>query len=277
MLPEDTEAQVFPNAFWNQSSCSGSVSRTGLFTRMAQRRATRIQSRYQTSCSGLNQTAVQTSCSGMAYSSYSVVSPTADQQIGNLVLNGGQTVEAATQRVSPVCNGPYCPLPNPTSFVPLPSVPGKTYTPTSSDLFGLSASNDSLEIPKHILAQVAYEPTFGLGEVPSHILAQIDQPVKVAESFRPTLLKAIAEGRKTGKLSFRDAIRLRVAMLSPAFVERAHELAVTQIAMSGEASDAVPMNEEGMVEAEGINWEGLAKFLEAFIPLLITLLKAFGI
>lgn len=264
MLPEATEAQVFPNAFWNQSSCSGSVSRTGLFTRMAQRRATRIQSRYQTSCSGLNQTAVQTSCSGMAYSSYSVVSPT------SVVTN-------EVTPTSPVCNGPYCPLPSPTSFVPLPSVPGKTYTPTSSDLFGLSASNDSLEIPKHILAQVAYEPTFGLGEIPNHILAQIDQPVKVAESFRPTLLKAIAEGRKTGKLSFRDAIRLRVAMLSPAFVERAHELAVTQIAMSGEASDAVPMNEEGMVEAEGINWEGLAKFLEAFIPLLITLLKAFGI
>jgi hypothetical protein len=128
---------------------------------------------------------------------------------------------------------------------------------------------------------------FGLGEVssvepraeiPSHVLAQVDEPKKTAaESFKSELAKAINTQRKAGKISFRDAIKLRVAMLSPAFVERAHELAVTQVAFSGEASDAVPMDAEGVIQVEGINWEGLTKFLEAIIPLILTLIKAFGV
>lgn len=141
---------------------------------------------------------------------------------------------------------------------------------------------------------VSTQSLFGLGdlttlddkprpaaEIPKHVLAQIDEPkdkpMEVADSFRQTLAKAIVQARKSGKINFRDAIKLRVAMRSPAFIQRAQELAVTQVAFSGEESDAVPFDEEGMVQVDGINWEGLAKFLEAFVPLLISLLKAFGL
>lgn len=135
---------------------------------------------------------------------------------------------------------------------------------------------------------------FGLGDIttlddkprpaaaiPEHILAQVDEPedkpMEVADSFRQTLTKAIVEARKSGKINFREAVMLRVAMRSPAFVQRAQELAVTQVAFSGEESDAIPYDDEGVIQVDGINWEGLAKFLEAFVPLLISLLKAFGL
>ena len=144
--------------------------------------------------------------------------------------------------------------------------------------------------PQATLSQpVSTDQTFGLGEysvlevrevvIPEHVLAQIaDEPFEVArESFRSALLKTVAKQRKAGKISVRDAVKIRVALWSPAFVERAHELAVTQVAFNGEASDAVPVDDQGVVRAEGINWEGLAKFLEAILPLILSLLKAFGV
>lgn len=300
LFTDTVEAQVFPNAFWNRtSSCAGSLtSGSRLFSGVAQRRANRIQSRTQTSgCSGLSASTQQTSlgCSGamttsvgcggtVSYQQYvpSVVSYQQHAQVGNLVLNGGAPVQEAQQQVlAPVCDGPNCIIGPTQSTTPFPqSKPKNTTTSATTDgLFGLSASNDSLEIPNHILAQIAPNETFGLETtIPSHVLGQVDtQPVKVAESFKPALIKAISDARKSGKLTLRESVRLRAACLAPAFVERAHELAVTQMAFSGEASDAVPMSEEGVIQVEGINWEGLAKFLEVFVPLLINLLKAFGL
>lgn len=141
-----------------------------------------------------------------------------------------------------------------------------------------------LPVPQAVKPVSVSEQTFGLSklvavEIPSHVLAQIDnsKPAEVQESFRRNLAKAIAGARKEGKINARDAVKLRVSMLSPAFVERAQELAVTQMAFSGEASEHMPVDDEGVVQAEGINWDGLLKFLEAFIPLLLTLLERFGL
>jgi hypothetical protein len=128
--------------------------------------------------------------------------------------------------------------------------------------------------------------TFGLDdiystktvEIPKYVLAQVEEPVQVAEDpFRKSLVKAIADARKKGTINLRDAVKLRVAMMSPAFVERAQELAVTQVAFSGIESADVPIDADGMVQVEGINWEGLALFLEKLIPLILSLLKAFGV
>lgn len=103
------------------------------------------------------------------------------------------------------------------------------------------------------------------------------QKTEVKESFKSNLLKAIQAARQSEKITAKEALKLRIACMSPAFVERAHELAVVQIAFSGEESASVPMSADGRVNVDGINWDGLIKFMEAFIPLLITLLKAFGI
>jgi hypothetical protein len=147
-----------------------------------------------------------------------------------------------------------------------------------------SASVVPVPVPQAVKPVSVSEETFGLSklvavEIPSHVLAQIDnsKPAEVQESFRRNLAKAIAGARKEGKINARDAVKLRVSMLSPAFVERAQELAVTQMAFSGEASEHMPVDDEGVVQADGINWDGLLKFLEAFIPLLLTLLERFGL
>lgn len=281
LFTDTVEAQVFPNAFWNRtSSCSGSLtSGSRLFSGIAQRRASRIQARTQASgCSGLS-AYQQTSlgCSGVSTTSGCGGTVSYQQYVPAVVEN------APVSQPAPVCVDGKCIV---TQTTPTKSVaPVKSFLdapktiPTTDQLFGLSASNDSLEIPNHILAQIAPSETFGLGvTIPDHILGQVDsQPIKVAESFKPSLIKAISDARKSGKLTLRESVRLRAACLSPAFVERAHELAVTQMAFSGEASDSVPMSEDGVIQVEGINWEGLAKFLEVFVPLLINLLKAFGL
>jgi len=107
---------------------------------------------------------------------------------------------------------------------------------------------------------------------PSTVEAQ--SPPSVVEEvssnkFRAALLKAAQEAAKKGELRRVDVIRLRVATLSPAFVEQAQELAVIQMAFSGEE---VPTDENGKIEVSRIDWEGLASFLERLIPLILKLL-----
>ena len=173
-------------------------------------------------------------------------------------------------RAAPVIQSPVIrvqPTVQPTLAPPMRSQ--SIVEPRSSDvLFGLGEPSEDdltdLNIPKHILAQIA-EPE-----------AVKPQQTTGKDGFRSNLSRAIVEQRKAGKITTRDAVRLRVAMLSPAFQDRAMDLAVAQVAFSGDVADAVPIDDEGVVQVEGINWAGLAKFLEALVPLLLTLLKAFG-
>lgn len=105
----------------------------------------------------------------------------------------------------------------------------------------------------------------------------VSQPAEVRSEFKTALINGIQEARKSGKINFRDATKLRVACISPAFVQSAQDLAVTQLAFSGEASEYIPTSEDGMIQVEGINWEGLTAFIEALIPLLLKLLQVFGL
>lgn len=161
---------------------------------------------------------------------------------------------------------------------------GRAYTPTriakpaKSVLVPRVESPMALPVPAQARPKLQSDALFGLSavepEIPEHVLAQIAAPVDAG--FRKELAKAIQTARKAGKIDVRQALKLRVAMLSPAFVEQAKELAVVQIAFSGESSEHVPVSPDGVVQVAGINWEGLAKFLEAFLPLLLSLLEAFG-
>jgi hypothetical protein len=256
-----------------QYGCSGNVSTgQGLFSgrlraRLAERRNTRLQNRFQTQgCSGsLTNQQVQTqSCAGtVSYQSqpqvsYRVVSPIYSE-----------TVQVEQSQPGFICDGVTCrPIDSQTqvqSFTPFKTAKPTQSKPTQSKpvLFGLSSlvmPVSDTDVPKHILAQADTSPTR-----------------TASNTFREGLIKAINNSRKAGDVNFRDAIKLRVALLSPAFVEKAQELAVTQVVFSGESSVDVPLDENGVVQVEGINWEGLTKFLEAMIPLLLTLLKAFGV
>ena len=129
-----------------------------------------------------------------------------------------------------------------------------------------------------LLALLACYSSFDAAPVvatePAAIVAD-DSPLELSEDkqkFRKSLIKAIRESRKDGKITAGEAVRLRVASWSPAFIERAQQLAVVQMAFSGEDSDAVPYTDDGRIDVANIDWEGLIKFLELMIPLLLKLL-----
>lgn len=96
-------------------------------------------------------------------------------------------------------------------------------------------------------------------------------------TFRRQLIAAAQKAVAKGEISRRDALKLRVASFSPAFLERAEELCVVQMAMSGENEDAIPRDETGTIDRASINWEGLAAFLERILPLILQLIAAFGV
>lgn len=106
--------------------------------------------------------------------------------------------------------------------------------------------------------------------------------VKVAEAkdnFHRSVVQAAFQAQRDGKISRGDLIRLRVAMLSPAFRKHAEDLAVTQMASSGSESvggEAVPVDVDGKIDRGNINWEAIGEFLKVLIPLIIQLMDAFS-
>jgi hypothetical protein len=88
--------------------------------------------------------------------------------------------------------------------------------------------------------------------------------------FRSALLKAAQSAAKKGELKRIDVVRLRVATLSPAFLERAEMLAKVQMSASGED---IPVDEDGRIEIR--DWEAFLQFLVKLLPLLLKLLDAF--
>ena len=114
--------------------------------------------------------------------------------------------------------------------------------------------------------------------LPCAVQAQ-DAPPKqdVAEQvsrnpFRQALLKAADAAAKKGELRRLDVVRLRVATLSPAFLEQAETLAKIQMAASGEE---VPIGEDGKIEIR--NWEEFASFLERLVKIILLLIDALAL
>ena len=106
---------------------------------------------------------------------------------------------------------------------------------------------------------------------PSHVEAQSPVVEEVSNNkFRSALLKAAQEAAKKGELKRIDVVRLRVATLSPAFLERAEMLAKVQMSASGED---VPVDEDGRIEIR--DWDAFLQFLIKLLPLLLKLLDAF--
>jgi len=102
----------------------------------------------------------------------------------------------------------------------------------------------------------------------------LSEPVAIRSDFREAINKASRNLVQSGKITRRESLRLRIAMLSPAFRQHAEELAVIQMYYSGD--DGVPMTADGMVDVASIDWEGLIAFLERLIPIIVQLLEIFG-
>ena len=103
-----------------------------------------------------------------------------------------------------------------------------------------------------------------------------DVPVEKSRSeISVELIKAATTLQKKGEITRLQLVRLRVAMLSPSFRQKVEDLAVIQMAASGE-DGPFETDENGEIRRETINWEGLAVFLEKLVPLVLALIKAFG-
>jgi len=100
------------------------------------------------------------------------------------------------------------------------------------------------------------------------------QPTRIdVGAFGKSVMKAARKAKQKGTITRRQMLRLRVALLSPAFRQHAEDLAVIQMAFSGED---VPEKTAGGIDRTAIDWEGLAEFLERLVPILLALLDALG-
>lgn len=120
-------------------------------------------------------------------------------------------------------------------------------------------------------------PIVGYGQEPTAAAQHELELQEVAqEKFKPSLIKAIQSARKNGSITFREALSLRVACLSPAFVKEAQRVAIVQMAYSSQG-DAVPYNDDGTVAVANIDWDKLLAFLEKLLPIILQLIMALGV
>jgi hypothetical protein len=95
--------------------------------------------------------------------------------------------------------------------------------------------------------------------------------------FKKALRGAIVQARRENKITVATAIKLRNATYTPIVMESAQDMAIMQMVVSGEADESIPRSADGRVDVAGINWDGLQKFLMAFLPVLLDFLKGLGL
>jgi len=93
------------------------------------------------------------------------------------------------------------------------------------------------------------------------------------DSFRQSLLAAAIQSANKNEIKRVDVLRLRVALLSPAFRKHAEDLAVTQMYFH---DPSLALTEAGTVDRVAINWSQLMEFLVKLLPLIFDLLKVIG-
>lgn len=126
-----------------------------------------------------------------------------------------------------------------------------------------------------VVAMAAWSPTRSDLSSEVTVVESHDDQIEVKEattSFHRALIQAATKAVRDGKMRRADLIRLRVAMLSPAFRQQAEDLAVIQMSASG--SDNVPIGDDGKVNRANIDWDALIAFIEKLIPLLLMLIDA---
>lgn len=91
-------------------------------------------------------------------------------------------------------------------------------------------------------------------------------------AFHKAINEAANEARKAGEITRVEQIRIRIAMMSPAFRKYAEQLAVIQMAFSG---SEVPTDTNGNIDETAIDWGTVIPYLVKFLELLLELLQDF--
>ena len=104
----------------------------------------------------------------------------------------------------------------------------------------------------------------------------VEMKLPVKSEFRQAVAAAVKSARKKGEMSARQALKIRVALLSPAFQQRVEDLAVTQMAFAA-TDEPLPRTADGKVDRANINWSELLVFLEKLLPFILELLDLFAV
>ncbi|WP_413432773.1 hypothetical protein [Crateriforma spongiae] len=164
-------------------------------------------------------------------------------------------------RQSAVCTGPNCATP---TFV----------TPAYSAPVVTSSAPVVISNPPVITPPVVFDaPAAEVRRVSTDPDLTVDE---TASSFRRSLIQATRKAARSGDITFADALKIRVALFSPAFCDAAEDLCVTQMAFSGQAEGVLPMTPDGVIERASIDWDGFASFLERIVPIILQLISLFG-
>ena len=141
----------------------------------------------------------------------------------------------------------------------------------------LVAQEHKLKTPdvRGVLAAVTHPPASQAKALPVQSSDGLVPIEKSRSEISTELIKAATTLQRKGEITRLQLVRIRVAMLSPAFRQKVEDLAVVQMSASGE-DGPFSVDENGEIVRETINWEGLAAFLEKLVPLVLALIKAFG-
>jgi len=93
-------------------------------------------------------------------------------------------------------------------------------------------------------------------------------------SFQRNVIKAAQEAARKGDISRIDALKLRIAFLSPAFRQHAEDLAVLQMYFYD--ASALPLSADGVIERGNIDWSKLMDYLIKLLPLFLEILRLIG-
>ena len=113
--------------------------------------------------------------------------------------------------------------------------------------------------------------------LPLMLVAQdTENPFKevAGKGFHRAVIQAAVKKVKADEMRRADLIRLRIAMMSPAFRKRAEDLAIIQIASSDDDLFGLPTDENGRIDRAKIDWDALADFIERLIPLIMMIIEA---
>lgn len=126
----------------------------------------------------------------------------------------------------------------------------------------------------HVLASLVLLLGVGQQEAESAPRPVVATEVAAGDNFHRAVIETAVKQVRAGKMRRAELIKLRVAMLSPAFRNAAEDLAVTQMAASG--SEGIPLTEDGLIDRASIDWDAVLAFIEKLIPLILKLMEIFG-
>ena len=167
-------------------------------------------------------------------------------------------------RPTTVCAGGVC---SPAYFYAAPT----NYQPTIAPVVKQTYIPAPVVKQTYIPVQRSVEPDL----TPEIVESRVREELRGGPGFRRGIIKAVQAARQSGQITPKEAVRIRVAMLSPAFCREAQTMAMAQMSFSG--AEGLPVDENGNIDEAAIDWQGFAAFLERILPLILDLLKSFGL